>query len=46
LNVLSGELVARGLRGTFYKTDVTDWDNLADTFARVWKEYGRLDFGQ
>ncbi|KAI1612744.1 15-hydroxyprostaglandin dehydrogenase [Exophiala viscosa] len=44
LNVTSGEQVAKELGGTFYKTNVTDWDSLSDTFARVWKEYERLDF--
>ncbi|KAK4941412.1 hypothetical protein LTR10_018681 [Elasticomyces elasticus] len=44
LNASSGEKVAKELGSTFYKTNVTDWDSLSDTFAQVWKEYGRLDF--
>lgn len=40
-----GEKVAQELKGAFFKTNVTDYDNLAQTFASVWKKYGRLDFG-
>lgn len=45
LNATSGEKAAQEIGGTFYKTNVTDWDSLAETFAQVWKKYGRLDFG-
>lgn len=45
LNTVDGESAAEELHGTFYKTNVTDYDNLAQTFAEVWKRYGRLDFG-
>lgn len=45
LNTSAGEKVAEELKGTFYKTNVSDYDNLAETFAEVWQKYGRLDFG-
>lgn len=46
LNTLAGEQVAADLKGTFYKTNVSDYDNLADTFSKVWQKYGQLDFGE
>jgi hypothetical protein len=45
LNTSDGESVAEELNGTFYKTNVTDYDNLAQTLAQIWKKYCRLDFG-
>jgi hypothetical protein len=46
LNVAAGEKYAAELKGSFHKTNVTDYDNLAQTFAQVWKKYGRLDMGE
>lgn len=45
LNTTAGEKVAEELKGMFYKTNVSDYDNLAQTFSKVWQKYGRLDFG-
>lgn len=44
LNVSAGEAAAKELNGKFYQTNVNDYDSLADTFARVWEDHGRLDF--
>ncbi|KAF9893248.1 hypothetical protein FE257_011678 [Aspergillus nanangensis] len=40
----AGEKAAQDLGGVFHKTNVGDYDDLAQTFAKVWKEFGRLDF--
>src|ERR1700761_6250953 len=46
LNAAAGEEVAKELKGKFYETNVTAWDSLSATFAHVWKDHGRLDFGE
>jgi NAD(P)-dependent dehydrogenase (short-subunit alcohol dehydrogenase family) len=40
----TGEEVASELKGKFYKTNVTNYDELAAAFDASWKEHGRLDF--
>jgi NAD(P)-dependent dehydrogenase (short-subunit alcohol dehydrogenase family) len=40
----TGEKVAADLKGKFFQTNVTKWDELAAAFDGTWKEYGRLDF--
>lgn len=45
LNVASGEEAATELKGRFYRTNVGDYDDLANTFVKVWEDHGRLDFG-
>lgn len=46
LNATLGEEVAKELQGKFYETNVTIWDSLSATFAQVWKDHGRLNFGK
>lgn len=45
MNVEVGEKLASELGALFVKADVTVYEDLANAFARSWKEYGRLDFG-
>ncbi|KAG9801561.1 hypothetical protein KCU68_g22853, partial [Aureobasidium melanogenum] len=45
MNVEVGEKLASELGALFVKADVTVYDDIANAFARSWKEYGRLDFG-
>ena len=45
-NEASGQEAAQELNGKFYKTNVTDYDNLANTFAQVYQDHGRLDMGR
>ncbi|KAG9665042.1 hypothetical protein KCU98_g5838, partial [Aureobasidium melanogenum] len=44
MNVEVGEKLASELGALFVKADVTVYDDIANAFARSWKEYGRLDF--
>lgn len=44
MNQAAGEKVAAELKGTFYKTNVTNYDELAAAFDSTFKEHGRLDF--
>lgn len=46
LNEASGQQAAQELNGKFYKTNATDYDSLANTFAQVFQDYGRLDMGR
>lgn len=44
MNHEAGDKVAADLKANFYKTNVTDYDELAAAFSSTFKEHGRLDF--
>lgn len=46
LNTEAGEAAASQLGGLFTQANITVYTELASAFARTWKEYGRLDFGE
>jgi 15-hydroxyprostaglandin dehydrogenase (NAD) len=44
MNQSAGDKVATELKAKFYKTNVTNYDELAAAFDSTWKEHGQLDF--
>ncbi|KAL5329675.1 hypothetical protein ACEPPN_003190 [Leptodophora sp. 'Broadleaf-Isolate-01'] len=44
LNVEAGEKVAKEILGSFYRTDVRDFDSLTSTFDQVFKKHGQINF--
>src|ERR1700709_5597 len=44
MNVSAGEAAAATLKGTFHKTNVTDYISLSTTFEKTFQEHGQIDF--
>jgi NAD(P)-dependent dehydrogenase (short-subunit alcohol dehydrogenase family) len=44
MNVSAGEAAATSLKAAFYKTNVTDYASLSNTFEQAFRKFRRIDF--